>query len=94
MFNISNCILILTDVGGSAACGAKTIWADLIDDYGQTAKLRLEGIVPSWSTALPTELKKRNEMANEARDCVDSRVTGLYEIPEAIKAIIKTRVSV
>lgn len=63
------------DVGGSAACGAKTIWADLIADYGQTAKLRLEGKVPSWSTALPIELKKRNEMANEARNCVDSRVT-------------------
>jgi len=77
------------DIGGSAACGAKTIWADLIDDYGQTAKLRENGEVPAWSTALPTELKKRNALAKEARDCVDSRVQGLHDIPEAIMNIVK-----
>lgn len=77
------------DVGGSAACGAKTIYAELADKYEQTARHRFDiEEQPSWSTAPSNELKMRYEMSEAAKDKVDIRLHFLTRLPEAINAIV------
>ena len=81
------------DVGGSAACGAKTIYCELEDTrYGQTARHRYDvdaSKLPSWSTTPEKELKARNEMAKAAEEKVDVRLKYLSLLPDAINDILQ-----
>lgn len=92
------------DVGGSAACGAKTIYCELDDDkYGQTARYRYysdedddagnddddeDRQNPSWSTTPSKELKKRYLMAKTAEGKVDVKLKFLSQLPDAINTIL------
>lgn len=78
------------DVSGSAACGAKTIYCELADKYGQTARYRFVGEEqPSWSTTPNIELKKRFEMSQLGKDKVDVKLNFLTRLPEAINDILE-----
>ena len=81
------------DVGGSATCGAKTIWAELDDKrYGQTARHRFEQDQekqPNWSYTPLKELEKRKIMNDEAMALVDQKVAFISHIPEAINNILE-----
>ena len=78
------------DVGGSAACGAKTIYCELADKYGQTARNRFPGKEqPSWSTTPTLELQKRAEFSEAAKDKVDVKLSYLTQLPEAINDILE-----
>ena len=83
------------DVGGSAACGAKTIYAELADKYEQTARHRYydDQPQPSWSTTPDNELRKRYEMAKQAEEKVDVRLRFLKRLPEAITTILEKQKS-
>ena len=64
------------DVGGAAACGAKTIYLALDEKrYGQSARFRYTDdtghVKSSWSTTPTKELEKRFEMAQAAEEKVD-----------------------
>jgi FMN phosphatase YigB (HAD superfamily) len=75
------------DVGGAALSGAKTIYVELADQYGQTARHHFDDIPnqPAWSTTRQSEL-----YANEAAsDFVDCRVNFLTRLPEAISEILQ-----
>jgi FMN phosphatase YigB (HAD superfamily) len=78
------------DVGGSKACGAKTIYCELADRYGQTARHRFDGSAPqpSWSSTPDSELKMRYEMSEAAKDKVDVALNFLSQLPEAINEIM------
>jgi FMN phosphatase YigB (HAD superfamily) len=78
------------DVGGSAACGAKTIYMELNEKYGQTARHRFEGnqAQPAWSTSLQPELDSRRVMNELAKEHVDQKVAFLSQLPEAINKIL------
>ena len=54
------------DVGGSSACGARTILMDLDDKYGQTAKLMFAP--PSSSSTTSAD---GNDENGEGGDCAD-----------------------
>ena len=79
------------DVGGSAACGAKTIYAELADKYEQTARHRYydDQPQPSWSTTPDNELRRRYEMAKQAEEKVDVRLHFLKRLPEAVTTILE-----
>lgn len=78
------------DVGGSAACGAKTIHTELADTYGQTARHRFNGEPqPSWSATPRTELDKRFQMSEAAKDKVDVKLRFLTRLPEAINDMLE-----
>jgi len=78
------------DVGGSATMGAKTILAELDPNtYLQTARLRVEGKKPSWSTENDEELAAHKRMSKNAVDRVDARITHLHQLPEAIEELLK-----
>lgn len=81
------------DVGGSAACGARTIYAELDDKkYHQSARHRYDNNSdqqPSWSTTPQKELEMRNKMAKEAeKHHIDVRLKFLTRLPEAIDEIL------
>jgi FMN phosphatase YigB (HAD superfamily) len=78
------------DVGGSAQSGAKTIYLELAEKYGQTARQRVDqpNVQPSWSTTPKEELEKRRSMNEVARGQVDATVNYLSRLPEAIQDII------
>ena len=80
------------DVGGSAACGAKTIYCELADKYGQTARYRYatDKPQPSWSSTPSLELQKRLEMAKTAESRVDVKLSYLTQLPEAVNDILST----
>jgi len=82
------------DVGGSAACGAKTIYAELDGKkYKQSARHRYDpdqsNHQPSWSTTPEKELRKRYEMAQAAEEKVDVKLKYLTRLPEVINDILK-----
>lgn len=83
------------DVGGSAACGAKTIYAELDDErYGQTARHRFEKSannkeLPAWSFTPDDELKKRKEMNEAARDKVTYTLNFMSLLSETIDDILE-----
>lgn len=92
------------DVGGSAACGAKTIYTELDDErYHQTARYRYTnfmkdsnnnnnnaaGDASSWSTTPQEELKARYEMAKEAESKVSVKLRFLSQLPDAINDILR-----
>lgn len=76
------------DVGGSATTGAKTVLVDLSPEYGQTARLRLEGKVPEWSTESEGELEAHRKMSMNAMDKVDARIQTLSQLPEVINELL------
>lgn len=79
------------DVGGSAACGARTVWLDLDPEYGQTAKGRFAAgaaeRLPAWSTALGGARREAMSVAAEGR--VDRRVARLSLLPDAVDDILR-----
>lgn len=78
------------DVGGSSACGAKTIYLELDKKYGQTARTRFDGgPQPSWSTSSAEELKKRRLMNEAAIEHIDAKIAFLTRLPEAINDILE-----
>jgi len=82
------------DVGGSAACGAKTILAELDEQqYGQTARFRFDRSKPqpSWSSASPEEMDMRFYMSQAAKDKVDVHLRFLSQLPEMIHDILEAQ---
>uniref|UniRef100_A0A7S2MZP4 Uncharacterized protein n=1 Tax=Helicotheca tamesis TaxID=374047 RepID=A0A7S2MZP4_9STRA len=79
------------DVGGSHACGAKTILAELADKYEQTARHRFSGKskLPSWSMNSKIELRNRKKMNDAAEGNVDKTVSYITALPEAINEILE-----
>mmetsp|Transcript_7283 Transcript_7283/g.18102 ORF Transcript_7283/g.18102 Transcript_7283/m.18102 type:complete len:449 (-) Transcript_7283:1175-2521(-) len=76
------------DVGGSATTGAKTVLVELAPEYGQTARLRTEGKMPSWTTETEELLKNHREMSINALDKVDAKITHLSQLPEVINELM------
>jgi len=82
------------DVGASAACGAKAIWVDLLEAYGQTKELATNNVVanvpkqsqqPTWSSASKKELEKIRALAEKARESsITARVERLSDLPDVI----------
>ena len=82
------------DVGGSAACGAKTILAELDEQqYGQTARFRFDKDKPqpSWSVTSPEEMDMRFKMREAAKDKVDMKIMFMSRLPEAISDILEAQ---
>lgn len=78
------------DVGGSSSCGAKTIYLELDEKYGQTARTRFDGREqPSWSTSSEEEIEKRRIMNEQALEYVDAKISFLTRLPEAINDILE-----
>lgn len=78
------------DVGGSHACGAKTILMELADKYEQTARHRFSGKkLPSWSMNSKIELKNRKKMNDEAEGFVNKKINYITGLPEAINEILE-----
>ena len=80
------------DVGGSASCGAKTVYCELADKYEQTARHRYydDKPQPSWSSTPSLELRKRYEMAKSAAGRVDVKLSFLGQLPDAINTILSS----
>jgi putative hydrolase of the HAD superfamily len=79
------------DVGGSAACGAKTILVTLPKSAGQTAPFRFDLSIkqPAWSTTTRKELEKRIEMNEAARHLVTVEINSFERLPIAINQICR-----
>jgi FMN phosphatase YigB (HAD superfamily) len=79
------------DVGGSVACGAKTILVELPKSLGQTAPYRFDTTIqqPDWSTTSPIELEARISMNKAARDLVSVEINTLERLPIAINQILQ-----
>ena len=82
------------DVGGSAACGAKTILVELPKSAGQTAPFRFDESIPqpSWSTTTKEELKARIKMNEAAKERVNVQINSLERLPIAIDQILRGEV--
>ena len=76
------------DVGGSATTGAKTVLVELAPEYGQTARLRVEGQRPSWSTETEEQMANHQKMSMNALDKVDAKITHLNQLPEVINELL------
>lgn len=79
------------DVGGSAACGAKTVLVELPRKLGQTAPFRFDTSIeqPSWSTTTRKELEVRIRMNEAARDKVSITINTMERLPIAISEILR-----
>jgi len=79
------------DVGGSAACGAKTVLVELPKSSGQTAPFRFDTSIeqPSWSTTSKVELEGRIRMNEAARELVHVEINTLERLPIAINQILR-----
>lgn len=79
------------DVAGSAGCGAKTVLVELIDSYGQTARLRFDPSqkIPEWSTASKEELENHARMNEAAIPLVNKKINRLTQLPDAINSILE-----
>lgn len=79
------------DVGGSNQCGAKTIYCELAERYGQTARHRFGNPEeqPQWSTSSKTELENRERMNQKAEALVNKKIQYLTDLPEAINQILE-----
>jgi FMN phosphatase YigB (HAD superfamily) len=77
------------DMGGSSACGAKTILVELPKKLGQTAPFRFDTSIeqPSWSTTTKEELEARIRMNEAAREQVNVQINSLERLPIAINEI-------
>ena len=79
------------DVGGSAACGAKTILVELPKSVGQTAPFRFDLSIeqPAWSTTTKSELEARIEMNDAAKKHVNVAINTMERLPIAINEILR-----
>ncbi|VEU39253.1 unnamed protein product [Pseudo-nitzschia multistriata] len=79
------------DVGGSAACGAKTILVELPKSMGQTAPFRFDTSIeqPTWATTSKSELEARIKMNEAAREHVTVEINTLERLPIAIDQILR-----
>ena len=79
------------DVGGSAACGAKTILVDLPMSAGQTARFRFDSTreQPAWSITSKSELEKRVSMNEAAKKLVNVEINTMERLPIAINEILR-----
>lgn len=77
------------DVGGAATTGAKTVLAEYAEEYGQTARLRVEGKQPAWSTETEEQLASHRKMSMNAMTKVDAKITHLSQLPEMINELLK-----
>lgn len=79
------------DVGGSAACGAKTILVELPKSLGQTAPFRFDTSIsqPAWSTTSKAELEARISMNEAARATVSVEINTMERLPIAINEILR-----
>jgi FMN phosphatase YigB (HAD superfamily) len=77
------------DVGGAATTGAMTVLVELAPEYGQTARLRKEGIRPAWTTETDEQMAKHRKMSLNALDKVDATITHLSQLPEVINELLK-----
>ena len=77
------------DVGGAATTGAKTVLVELAPEYGQTARMRMKGKRPSWSTETDEQLANHQKMSMNALDKVDAKITHLSQLPEVINELLK-----
>lgn len=82
------------DVGGSSACGAKTILVELPKALGQTAPFRFDLSVkqPSWATTTKKELETRIRMNEAAKEHVDVQINTMERLPIAINEILRGHV--
>lgn len=79
---------LANDIGASAKAGAYAIWADLAEEYTQTASTRTSmSDQPAWSTATREELEQRKVMNDEARKLLSARISRLSDIPGIIKSM-------
>jgi len=78
------------DVGGSAACGAKTVLVELPKSLGQTAPFRFDTSIeqPFWATTSKSELEERIRMNEAARELVTTEINTLERLPIAINQIL------
>ena len=77
------------DVGGAATTGARTVLVELAPEYGQTARLRNEGVRPAWTTETDEQMAKHRKMSLNALSKVDARITRLSQLPEVINELLK-----
>ena len=77
------------DVGGAATTGARTVLVELAPEYGQTARLRNEGVRPTWTTETDEQMAKHRKMSLNALGKVDARITHLSQLPEVINELLK-----
>ena len=76
------------DVGGAATTGAKTVLVELAEEYGQTARLRMEGKMPSWTTETEEQLANHKKMSMMALDKVNAKISHLSQLPEVINELL------
>jgi len=79
------------DVGGSSACGAKTVLVELPKSLGQTAPFRFDTSIeqPAWATTSKAELEGRIKMNEAARDKVNVEINTMERLPIAIDQILR-----
>jgi len=79
------------DVGGSSACGAKTILVELPKSLGQTAPFRFDTSIkqPAWSTTTKQELEARIKMNEAAKELVTVEINSMERLPIAINQILR-----
>lgn len=79
------------DVGGSAACGAKTILVELPKASGQTSPFRFDTSIkqPAWSTTTKDELEVRIRMNEKAKEYVNIEINTFERLPIAIDEILR-----
>jgi putative hydrolase of the HAD superfamily len=79
------------DVGGSAACGAKTVLVELPKSLGQTAPFRFDAAIeqPAWSTTPKKELEARIRMNEKAKSKVNVEINTMERLPIAINEILR-----
>jgi len=77
------------DVGGSSACGAKTILMELADEYEQSARHRFNSDTqPNWSTTMQNELEFRKDINEAAVALVTEKISFMSELPDAVNSIL------
>jgi putative hydrolase of the HAD superfamily len=79
------------DVGGSSACGAKTILVELPKSLGQTAPFRFDMNIeqPEWATTTKQELESRIRMNEAARELVNVEINSMERLPIAVNEILR-----
>jgi putative hydrolase of the HAD superfamily len=79
------------DVGGSSACGAKTILVEMPKSVGQTAPFRFDTSIPqpSWSTTTRKESEDRIRMNESAKEHVNVQINTMERLPIAIDEILR-----
>ena len=78
------------DVGGSAACGARTILMELADKYEQTERVdKRKKARPVWDLMSKAEIEQREQMNEQAENEVTARVAFLSRLPDTINDILE-----